>query len=61
MTDVDTARDLWGDVVVANARATLTAPAGPLAGTNQTVSTVVLVPEGEGWRAVAFHNTLVTA
>ena len=59
--DVETSRDLCDDVVVANARATLNAPIGPLAGTNQAVSTVVLVPEGEGWHAVAFHNTLVTA
>lgn len=57
---VETARAL-GDVVLANGRATLDAPAGPLAGTNKAVSTVVLVPEAGGWRAVAFHNTLVTA
>ena len=59
--DVETARHLRDDVVVANARATLNAPAGPLAGTTQAVSTVVLIPEGGVWRAVAFHNTLVTA
>jgi len=58
--DVETARALTDSVVVANARATLVAPAGPLAGTNTAVSTVVLVPEGDDWRAVAFHNTLVT-
>ena len=58
---METARALCDDVVVANARATLPAPAGPLAGTNQAISTVVLVPEGDGWRAVAFHNTLVIA
>jgi uncharacterized protein (TIGR02246 family) len=57
--DVETARALCDDVVVANARATLTAPAGPMAGTNEAISTVVLVAEGGSWRAVAFHNTLV--
>lgn len=58
---VETARALGDDVVLANARATLEAPAGPMAGTSQAVSTVVLVPDAGGWRAVAFHNTLVTA
>ena len=59
--DVETSRHLGDDVVVANARATLDAPAGPLAGTSQAVSTVVLVREGGAWRAVAFHNTIVAA
>ena len=58
--DVETSRHLGDDVVVANARATLNAPAGPLAGTSHAVSTVVLAREGGAWRAVAFHNTLVT-
>ncbi len=59
--DLQGARVLGDDVVVANGRATLDAPAGPLAGVHHAVSTVVLVPEDGGWRAVAFHNTLVTA
>lgn len=56
---------LVGDgVVVANGRATLDAPAGPLAGRHHAISTVVLVRDAAasaGWSAVAFHNTLVTA
>ncbi len=59
--EMKTARALGDAVVLAHGRATLDAPTGPLAGTHDAVSTVVLVPEGDGWRAVAFHNTLVTA
>jgi hypothetical protein len=45
-------------VVVAQARATLTAPTGPLASTNQSLATVVILDEAEH-RVAAFHNTLV--
>ena len=58
---VEAARLVTASVVVATARATLDAPGGPLAGTHDAVSTVVLVRESDDWRAVAFHNTLVTA
>ncbi len=58
--DLQRAR-LVGDVVVANGRATLDAPTGPLAGVHHALSTVVLANVGDEWRAVAFHNTLVTA
>ena len=59
--EVESARLLGDGVVLANGRATLDAPSGPLAGIHKAVSTVVLVPGGDGWRAVAFHNELVTA
>ena len=48
-------------VVVANGHATLDCPSGPLEGVHEAVSTVVLVPVGGAWRAVRFHNTLITA
>ncbi len=57
----ESARAIGEGVVLANGRATLDAPSGPLAGVHHAVSTVVLVPEQDGWRAIAFHNTLVTA
>lgn len=59
--DVERARMVGSDVVLANGRATLDAPAGPLAGVHHAVSTVVLTADGDQWRAIAFHNTLVTA
>lgn len=59
--EVEAARALGDGVVLANGRATLDAPGGPLAGIHNAVSTVVLVPDADRWRAVAFHNTLVTA
>ena len=59
--EVEEARQLGPDVVLANGRATLRAPSGPLAGEHNAVSTVVLTREGDGsWRATSFHNTLVT-
>ena len=59
--DLERARQVGSDVILANGRATLDAPHGPLAGVHHAVSTVVLTPDGDTWRAVAFHNTLVTA
>lgn len=59
--EVDDARQIADHVVLAHCRATLDSPGGPLAGVHHAVSTVVLVPEAGEWRAVAFHNTLVTA
>ena len=57
--DVDTARSITDSVVLTRARATLTVPGGPLAGTHHSLCTTILRRTGEGWAAVAFHNTLV--
>ncbi|HLL62772.1 MAG TPA: SgcJ/EcaC family oxidoreductase [Propionibacteriaceae bacterium] len=57
--DLDTARNITGSVVLTRARATLTVPGGPLAGTHHSLLTAVLQETGDGWLAVAFHNTLV--
>lgn len=56
--EVTGARDVTDGVVVAQARATLTAPTGPLAGTSQALATVVIVGDDDP-RIAAFHNTLV--
>ena len=56
---VDEARRLPPGVVVANATSTLDAPTGPLHGTHNSKMTVVLVEQGDSWKATAFHNTLV--
>ena len=56
---VDEARRLAPGVVVANATSTLDAPTGPLHGTHNSKMTVVLVEQGDSWKATAFHNTLV--
>jgi uncharacterized protein (TIGR02246 family) len=59
--DLEMARSLSDDIILARGRATLDAPVGPLAGVHEAVNTIVLVRGGHEWRAVAFHNTLVTA
>lgn len=48
-----------GGVIIAHGRATLDAPGGPLAGIHHAFSTAVLIPVGDGWKGVRFHNTLV--
>ncbi|HEX9942280.1 MAG TPA: SgcJ/EcaC family oxidoreductase [Thermoanaerobaculia bacterium] len=53
------ARKLTDDVILAHSRGTLTAPAGPLAGTHNAVQSLVLIREGNGWKIASFHNTLV--
>ena len=57
--EVEDARRLAAGVILAHMRAVLNAPAGPLAGENEAVQTVVLVEEDGAWRIAAFHNTLV--
>jgi uncharacterized protein (TIGR02246 family) len=57
--DMDTARTITESVVLTRARATLAVPSGPLAGTHRSMITTILRQNGDGWRAVAFHNTLV--
>lgn len=44
---------------VANVRGTLNCPTGPLTGEHHSVSTLVLVQNGDRWRIASFHNTLV--
>ncbi|HEU0298517.1 MAG TPA: SgcJ/EcaC family oxidoreductase [Longimicrobium sp.] len=56
---VTRARRVADDVIVAHATQTMDAPAGPLAGTHESTSTMVLVRGPQGWRIAAFHNTLV--
>jgi uncharacterized protein (TIGR02246 family) len=57
--DLDMARSITESVVLTRAKATLTVPGGPLAGTHHSLLTAVLQRTAEGWRAAAFHNTLV--
>jgi uncharacterized protein (TIGR02246 family) len=54
------ARELEGRVVLAHAHATLSVPAGPLAGEHASTITVVLLGHDDGWEISAFHNTLIT-
>ena len=56
---VDAARPLGSDHLLVHATSTLDAPAGPLAGTNQSRISAVLVRNGEDWQISALHNTLV--
>ena len=58
--DLDMARNITDSVVLTRANATLAVPGGPLAGTFHSLLTAVLQQTGEGWVAVAFHNTLVS-
>ena len=57
--DLDLARSLTESVILTRARATLTVPGGPLAGTHHSLLSTVLQQTTDGWVAVAFHNTLV--
>jgi uncharacterized protein (TIGR02246 family) len=56
---VDTARLLRPDVGLVHVHATLTVPAGPMAGTHQARYSMVLTREGGEWRIASFHNTFV--
>lgn len=56
---VTRARTLADDVILAHSTQTLDAPGGPLVGTHESTSTLVLVRGADGWRIAAFHNTLV--
>ncbi|KPV52319.1 hypothetical protein SE17_16225 [Kouleothrix aurantiaca] len=51
-------REIAAGVIVAHIAGTLTAPAGPLAGTHHALATIVAVQSEENWRIAAFHNTL---
>jgi uncharacterized protein (TIGR02246 family) len=56
---VETARLLRPDVALVHLNASLTVPAGPIAGAgNATISLVLTRDDGE-WRIASFHNTYV--
>jgi uncharacterized protein (TIGR02246 family) len=59
--ELEFARLLSDDVILARGRARLDAPTGPLAGVNHSVNTSVLVRRDGDWVAVSFHNTLVNS
>ena len=44
---------------VAHVKTELKAPIGPLAGTHNSLFTIVLVQQQSDWRIAAFHNTLI--
>ena len=58
--EVEVARSLASGVVLAIATSTLVAPSGPLQGTNNSRTTVVLSEGDDGWSISALHNTLRT-
>jgi uncharacterized protein (TIGR02246 family) len=47
------------NTVVANVKAVLDAPSGPLAGKSASTITMVIVKSANTWKIRAFHNTLV--
>jgi uncharacterized protein (TIGR02246 family) len=57
------ARALRDEVILVLVQARLTVPAGagPLAGESHSTATLVLVREGDSWPIAAFHNTLVAS
>lgn len=57
---VKSARRLRGDVALVHLHAHLSVPAGPMAGENDALPSMVLVREGGGeWRIASFHNTFI--
>lgn len=56
---VDVARALSPDCVLAVVTSTLDAPSGPLHGTNHSRISATFIRQGDGWFITAFHNTLV--
>jgi len=56
---METARLLRPDVGLVHVNATLTVPAGPMAGTFDALYSMVLTREGGEWRIASFHNTYV--
>lgn len=55
--EVESVRPIAPGAVVAVVGAELDAPAGPLAGTNRSHITAVLVEGGGNWAITSFHNT----
>ena len=56
---VQAVRSLGPDHLLVHATSTLDAPSGPLAGTNQSRISAILVKQGKAWKITALHNTLV--
>ncbi len=56
--ELDSARPVAPGVAVAHVKTELKAPIGPLAGTHNSLFTLVLVQQQNAWRIAAFHNTL---
>jgi len=48
------------DVALAHVRATLSVPAGPMAGDHQARYSVVLTQDDGRWQIASFHNTFIT-
>ena len=53
------ARSIDDEVFIAQMKATVNTPTGPLAGEGRAVATLVIVSTESGWRIAAFHNTAV--
>ena len=49
------ARALADDVILAHSSSDPSVPSGPLTGENSSVSTLVLVRDGDEWRIAGFH------
>lgn len=47
------------NTILANAKAVLDAPVGPLAGKSTSTISLVIIKTGDDWKIRAFHNTLV--
>jgi uncharacterized protein (TIGR02246 family) len=58
---VDVARPVGADGLLAVVTSTLDAPTGPLAGTNHSRITATFRRQDDHWLITAFHNTLVAA
>ena len=56
---VETARLLRPDVALVHLNASLTVPAGPMAGTDNAIPSLVLTRDGGEWRVASFHNTYI--
>jgi uncharacterized protein (TIGR02246 family) len=57
--NVTDARELANGCIIAHVAATLDAPVGPMAGTNSSVISAIIVGDSETARITAFHNTIV--
>ena len=55
---IETARLLDADMALVHVQAILDAPAGPFAGRNHALFSMVLVRSAAEWQIASFHNTL---
>jgi uncharacterized protein (TIGR02246 family) len=58
--DLDSLQPLGSGIVAVHGNAVLEVLTGPMAGTNRSRFTLVLAERNGEWRAVTFHNTLVS-